>query len=258
MYREVKELKRLARINLQGNYMELIRAFVFCDIIVSLVELPFLFMKNDVALSTSNLIYYAAMILIEIASVVLTAGQFRLHLDMARTGKVHPAELFVPLKYHSNRFIFTQLILFGISALCMIPMGGAIAIVVFVEDISLYIVALLLALLSCGLMVYITLTFDLVYFVMNDHEELSMVDALKYAKNMITTHRKRYLYMQLSFLGMMLLVLLSMGIAQFWVHPYMLQTITLFYLDVKGELDEVLENRQKESSPEPTTVDMYA
>ena len=258
MKREIKELKRLARINMQGNYMELIRAFVFCDIIVSLVELPFLFTKDDALLSTSNLTYYIAMILIEIASVVLTAGQFRLHLDMARTGKVHPAELFLPLKYHSNRFIFTQLILFGISALCMIPMGGAIAIVMFVEDIKLYIVALLLALLTCILMAYVILTFDLVYFVMNDHEELSMMDALKYTKNLVTTHRKRYLYMQLSFLGMMLLVILSMGIAQFWVHPYMVQTITLFYLDIKGELDEVLENRQKENAPEPTTVNMYA
>jgi len=162
------------------------------------------------------------------------------------------------VKYHSDRFIFTELVLFVINLICLIPMGGAIAIIVFYEDIKLYVLALALSIISGILVVYISLTFDLVYFVMNDHENLSMIGALKYAKQLILTHRKRYCYMQLSFLGMLLLMVLSMGLAQFWVQPYMVQTITLFYLDVKGELDEVLENRQKEKTPEPTTVDMYA
>lgn len=258
MKREVKELKRLARINLQGNYMELIRAFVFCNIIVSLIELPFSFMRDDVQFSTSNLIYYAAVILIGIASVVLTAGQYRMHLDVARTGTAHPSELFVPVKHHSNRFICTELILIVINLIGLIPMGGAIAIIMMSKDTKLYILALVLSIVSCILTMYLSLTFDLVYFVMNDNESLSMMEALKYTKNLIVTHRKRYFYLQLSFLGMMFLTVLSMGIAQFWVQPYMIQTITLFYLDVKGELDEVLENRKKEKTPEPTTVDMYA
>ena len=48
-----------------------------------------------------------------------------------------------------------------------------------------------------------------------------------------------YFYLQLSFLGMMLLVVLSFGLAILWVQPYMTQTITLFYYELTGQLDKI-------------------
>ena len=256
--RKVKELKRIARGNLTGNYMELIRAFVFCNIITSLIEMPFSMMTNDIEFSTQNIIYYIATVLIGIAAVVLTAGQYRIHLSIARSGKVHPADLFFPVKYHADRFIFTEMILFGISLVAMIPMIGGVILIYTQEDLKYYIGALLLSIVSFIFTLYLSLTFDLVYFVLNDHEDLSMMKALKYTKEMVTTHRKRYLYMQLSFLPVVLLVIISFGTAIFWVQPYMTQTTTLFYLDVKGELDEALTKMQrKEPSPEPVIFNEY-
>lgn len=258
MRRKIKELKRIARGNLTGNYMEFIRAFVFCNIITSLVEMPFSIMTNEIQFSTQNIIYYVAVVLIGIASVVLTAGQYRIHLSVARSGKVHPADLFYPVKYHADRYIFTELILFCISLVAMIPMIGGMIIVYTQDDLKLYIGALVLAVISFIFATYLSLTFDLVYFVLNDNEELGMMKALKYTKELVTTHRGRYLYMQLSFLPMLLLVGISFGTAIFWVQPYMVQTTTLFYLDVKGELDEVLENRKKEGpAPEPVMFNQY-
>lgn len=258
MNREVKELKRIARGNLTGNYMEMIRAFIACDVIVSLIEMPFALMKDNNTFSTSNMIYYAAVILIGIASVVLTAGQYRMHLQLARTGMAHPQELFVPARYYSNPFILTQALLFAIYLIGLIPLGGAVALVISYDNTSYYIPALVLAVLGSVLLIYISLTFDLVYFVMNDHEDLSMVQALKHTMQLVNGHKKQYFYLQLSFLGMMLLSLLSLGIGMFWVQPYMVQTITLFYLDIKGELNIILEKRQKNGPvPEPTIINHY-
>lgn len=258
MRRKVKELKRIARGNLTGNYMEFIRTFVFCNIITSLIEMPFSMMTNEAQFSTQNIIYYVAVILISIASVVLTAGQYRMHLSVARSGKAHPADLFFPVKYHADRFIFTELILFGISLVAMIPMIGGVILVYTQTDSKYYVGALILALVSLVMTAYLSLTFDLVYCVLNDNEDLGMMKALKFTKELVTTHRRRYLYLQLSFLPMLLLVGLSFGTAIFWVQPYMTQTITLFYLDVKGELDEVLERRKKEGpAPEPVMFNQY-
>lgn len=258
MRKKVKELKRIARGNLTGNYMEFIRAFVFCNIITTLIEMPFSMMTNDIQFSMQNIIYYIAIILIGIASVVLTGGQYRMHLGVARSGKAHPSDLFYPVKYHADRYIFTELILFGISIVAMIPMIGGIILIYTQENLKYYIGALILALVSFIFATYLSLTFDLVYFVLNDHEELGMMKALKYTKELVTTHRGRYLYMQLSFLPMLLLVGLSFGTAIFWVQPYMIQTTTLFYLDVKGELDEVLEEKKKNGpSPEPVMFNQY-
>jgi len=258
MRRKIKELKRIARGNLTGNYMILINAFVTCNIITSLIELPFSMMTNEITFSTQNIIYHIATILIGIAAVVLTGGQYRLHLGVARTGKPNRMDLFLPLRYHADRFIFTECILFGISLVTMIPMIGGIILIVTQEDIKYYFGALVLAIVSFILATYLSLTFDLVYFVLNDNENLSMMKALKYTKELVHTHRGRYLYMQLSFLPMLTLAGVSFGIAMFWVQPYMVQTTTLFYLDVKGEIDTVLENRKKEGpTPEPVMFNQY-
>ena len=48
-----------------------------------------------------------------------------------------------------------------------------------------------------------------------------------------------YICLQLSFFGIMLLVVLSFGVAILWVQPYMTQTITLFYYELTGQLDKI-------------------
>lgn len=258
MKREIKELKRIARGNLQGHYLKMMNVFMTCNIIVSLLEMPFMMMRNDVLLSASNIIYYAAVVLIGIASVVLTAGQYHMHLQIARTGKTETIELFTPAKTHSDRFIFTELILFVIYMLCLLPVIGAAVLIALYDSIQCYGFALGLSLVGCGLSVYASLNFGLVYFAMNDNQNLSMLEALKYTKQLTNHHKKRYLYMQISFLGMLFLVLLSFGIAILWVQPYMVQTTALFYLDVKGELDTVLEEkRKKQPTPEPGVINHY-
>jgi len=257
MKRKIKELKRIARGNLQGNYMAVIRAFIFCNIIVTLIEMPFSFMTNDIQFSTQNIIYYIAIALISIASVVLLAGQYRIHLQLARTGQIHLSELFVPIKNYSNVLILTELILLGISLLCTVPLIGAIIIIYLYKHLALYITAAILILLSLILLVYVSITFDLVFLVINDNIQITPIKALTQTKEMVKKNKGRYLYMQLSFLGMALLVGFTFGIGMLWVQPYMMHTTTLFYLDVKGELDAVLENKL-ENTPEPIIFDHYA
>ena len=258
MKREVKELKRIARGNLQGNFLELIRAFVFCHLIISLIELPFSWNNNESPFSTQNIIYYVASLLITVASVVLTVGQYCLHLRIARTGKLHLGELFYPLIYDANRLIIAEAILFAIRLLVFAPIAGAAAIVYFYDDLNLYFVALGLTILGAILTVLTEITFGMTYFALIDGEELSVWQAIKRALKLIKGHKGRFLYMYLSFIGVYLLALLTFGIGLLWVQPYMMQTITLFYLEIKGELDEVLEKRRTtEPTPEPVAFDRY-
>ena len=258
MKREVKELKRIARGNLQGNFLELIRAFVFCNLIVSLIEMPFSWMTNEVQFSTQNMIYYGALILITIASVVLTVGQYCLHLRIARTGKLHLGELFYPLMHDANRLIIAEVFLSVIRVIGLAPVIGAFAIIQFYEEMNMYLIALGLAILGCILITFIEVTFGMIYFALIDGEELSVWQTIKEALKLIKGHKGRFLYMRLSFIGMYLLALLTLGLGLLWVQPYVMQTTTLFYLDIKGELDEVLEkHRESEPTPEPVAFDSY-
>lgn len=258
MKREVKELKRIARGNLQGNFLELIRAFVFCNLIMSLIETPFSLLTNDILFSTQNIIYYIAVLLVTIASVVLTVGQYCLHLGIARTGQLHLRELFYPIKYDANRLIIVESILFVIRLVAMAPVIGATAIIYFYEEVNMYLIALALSVVGCILTILVEVTFGLTYFILIDGEELSVLEALKATLKLVKHCKGRFLYMQLSFWGMYLLVFLTLGIGILWVQPYVMQTTTLFYLEAKGELDEVLENRKKQPAPEPVAFDSYA
>ena len=94
-------------------------------------------------------------------------------------------------------------------------------------------------------------------FFILDNPEITIVSALKATRMMLKRYKRRYLYMQLSFLGLLLLNVLSFGIGIFWTEPYMTQTTTLFYLDTKGELDSVQTERRKIHTPEPEMYNQY-
>jgi uncharacterized membrane protein len=67
---------------------------------------------------------------------------------------------------------------------------------------------------------------------MVDYPQKRPKELLSYSKQLMKGNRGRLLYLQLSFIGMFFLVLLSFGIAMFWVYPYLNMTLTEFYLDV--------------------------
>ena len=93
---------------------------------------------TETLLTTQNLIYYTATLLITILSVVLTVGQYCLHLRIARTGKLHLIELFYPVRYDANRLIIAESILFAIKLIGLAPIIGAFAILYFYNTVGNY------------------------------------------------------------------------------------------------------------------------
>lgn len=258
MKRKVKELKRIARKNLAGNYGIFIRAYVLTSAIVALVELPFAMLQNDDTWSIPNIIYLIAQILINIIAIILVCGQYNLHLSLARTQAATPQDFAKPLRNQPDRYIVANFILYGLSLLSLLPTFGGMAIVLFQDTIGWLMLALILNIIGLLLTMYVSLSFNLVFFVMLDNPSMKAVEAFKTILQLMKTHKKRYLYIQFSFLGMLLLAALSFGIGMLWVEPYMSQTVTLFYLDIKDELDTVLTERRKmEDAPEPTVINHY-
>lgn len=258
MKRKAKELKRIARGNLMGNYVTLIKAYILATGIATLIEFPFSMLQTVELWSTQNIIYYVAVILINILAIILVCGRYKMHLSLARTGKIDLADLFAPIKKQPDRYILSNFILFGISLISMLPTFAGLAIVYFYDSLTWLFVALILNIIGMVLSMYISLTYNLVFYILLDNPDLSPVQALKATRQLVYTHKKRYLYMQFSFLGMLLIAGLSFGIGMLWVEPYMTQTVTLFYLDIKDELDTVqTERRKAEETPEPTMVNHY-
>ena len=55
---------------------------------------------------------------------------------------------------------------------------------------------------------------------------------------MMHGNKGRFFYLQISFFGLALLCILTLGIGMLWLYPYMMTTEAFFYLDLTGEIDQ--------------------
>lgn len=72
-------------------------------------------------------------------------------------------------------------------------------------------------------------SFSMVYFVMNDHPELSPMEALKESYRLMKGHRWQLFCLTLSFIGWALLGALCLGIGSLWASAYLETATAVFY-----------------------------
>ena len=219
-----------------NRYAIPMRAYIYATLIAMLVEFPFTMMQTQDTYSLQNIIIYVAQLLISIATIVLTCGEYRIHLQLARGQKAEFQSLFYPLKHQPDRYILARLLYLGLALVGLLPIIGA-NFLIPAENTSLAFLSIPLTILSGILLLIVTLNFDLVFFFLVDDENLTIVEAFRKCQETMKGYKRRYFYLSLSFIGMFVLVVLSLGIAILWVRPYMNQAKTLLYLDMTGQLE---------------------
>ena len=94
-----KELKRIARINLTGNYTTPMGAFVLATLIAFMIELPFSSLLNtEYATTTQKITFYVAEFLISIIAGLLDIGLIYLHLKLSRHQKISTSDIYYCFK----------------------------------------------------------------------------------------------------------------------------------------------------------------
>ena len=79
------------------------------------------------------------------------------------------------------------------------------------------------------------LAYSLTPFIVKDNPELSPNAAINLSMKMMKGHKFDLFYLYLSFIGWILLAMLTLGIGLLWVIPYMQTSMAAFYLDVKND-----------------------
>ena len=105
---------------------------------------------------------------------------------------------------------------------------------------------LILALIAIPTLFIGTIILGLAYamapFVLKDHPEYSAREALRASRLMMRGHKGKLFLLSLSFLGWILLGLITFGIGFLWIAPYMSTASAHFYEDIKPqEQEEVVE-----------------
>ncbi len=77
--------------------------------------------------------------------------------------------------------------------------------------------------------------YSMTFYILADNPEMSGYDAMKKSKEMMIGHKWELFVLGLSFIGWILLVSITFGIAAIYVQPYMEATVVNFYEKLKAE-----------------------
>lgn len=75
-------------------------------------------------------------------------------------------------------------------------------------------------------------------YILVDNPELSANDAINLSQKMMKGHKFDLFWLILSFIGWMILAVLTAGIGIFWLVPYMYTSMAAFYQDVKADYEQ--------------------
>ena len=103
------------------------------------------------------------------------------------------------------------------------------------EMIVMFLLACFLFIVGAGISWWISLKYSQVYYLLLDFPDYSAKELLKMSWKLMKGNVGRLLYIQVSFIPISLVALLSCGIGLLFVLPYQNMTYTLFYLDLISE-----------------------
>jgi len=95
----------------------------------------------------------------------------------------------------------------------------------------IFIVLWALLLIIPGLIV--AFAYSQAFYILTEDKSISAMDALRKSKIMMYGYKWKLFFLGLSFIGWILLSILTLGIGLLWVLPYMQVSYAIFYEDIK-------------------------
>ena len=237
--KEIQRIKKnINRENLNGRYRLSMSVFLTVTLINLFSDLPFTYRLGNVyATKVQTVIYYIAEVLLSIVVGVLQMGLIRFHLNMARKKECRISDVFYCFMNHSNRYFGAYIIYYAISMIAKAPFLVARNFFKLSGDTMGIAIALYAA--SAVLSFIVLVLFPFYLYLVLSRDDLSVFACLTHAIKLIRGNILRVIYINVSFIGMLVLCVLSLGIGLLWVEPYYEQTFTNLFLDVTGELPAV-------------------
>lgn len=234
-----------------GHYQATITALLFFSIVtlllsrftVTLTVINGQIMVIFFQLTENSLIItiftYAISFLLSIVASMLQIGLSLFFLNLV-TGKPHYAFDMLYGYFHGFKKAFELCILpTALSFVCMLPLNILLDGYEGSFRLNRTEVISLLLLQAALLLIYIPVNLALsqIYYLSLDYPDLSIKEIITLSNKIMNGRKKQLFFIQLSFLPLWLVGLLSFGVAMFWIIPYQRMTYTLYYLDIMKPQD---------------------
>jgi len=201
-----------------------------------------------------GVLLYLALIMV---LYLMIPGMVHLNMNICEGKKAKVTDIFWAFKHGPWKFIRLTLVIGLLILLSFLPMallmiGGVMSgNMVFTMIFNGVCSVILIIVMMC-----VALNFAMLYFILVDHPEMGIIEALKESYNMMVGNRLRFLGLSFSFFGWMILGMMSCGIGMLWLTPYMGCTCIFFYQDLKPQIETIPPDTAWNSYMEEESYDM--
>ncbi len=244
------ELKRRAKRTLKGRYglcigIQFIEcaifvlaslAYILVSISMGLMKSPFLGGAHSVSagyVALRIMVYLSILVILSVYGLVMP-GILKIYLDMSTGHTARLSDLLFAFQNKPHRFLALYFINLLIGFIWGVPYFVLLIVAVITDFIPVMVVLLVLTYLlliigSIISMLYLSQSM----FLLIESPDLRVWESLKESAAMMKGNKGGLFYLNLSFIGMMVLGYCSMGIGFFWIIPYIRATMTEYYKDLK-------------------------
>ena len=235
-FKSSAELKASAREHLLGHYGTVIGAFLLMGLILGTATIA-VSLVVDLSTIPGTIIYYAIMFLISVLTGLFTSGNAYLYLKVICGRPVSVGDLFYGFQLCPDKAITIQAWITLITYIANLPqiILNYIMMTNFhrMDQVMNLMLPYALSLILSGVVsVMLGLLYEQAFFLLLDFPQYTAKELLQKSRRLMVHHKGRLFYLYVSFLPLMLLGLLSCGLALLWVIPYMAATEAEFFLDL--------------------------
>lgn len=178
-------------------------------------------------------INYIILALTSVFTTVFKVGICYFFLNIACNGTARVTDIFYGFQYQFSKCLKLSAIYVLLHQLTDIP-NTLTNYLLTDNTLSSMQLIILMVTLALGFLLYtaIYLGISQSFFLILDFPSYSVSEILKLSIRIMKGHKWRFLLLELSFIPMMLLSLLTFGIGNLWLNPYMQLTYTYFFLNL--------------------------
>lgn len=249
--------KGIAREKLLGRYSTVIGAILVMQLILFAVS--YITDKVVDGSTAVGMVTYIAIVFITgLIGAVFTVGELTMYMRLACGDPISIWNIFSGFTGQPDKAIIIQFKIVLRCLLCLVPAGAVFAVLYAMGGVSIVngtdmamgpnagdtvcraLIVVCVAVFVLGLIgcIFVRMQYSQVFYMLIDHPEYGSGEIMDKGRELMKGHMWTYLYINLSFIPIVLLGILSLGVGLMYIQPYRGVTLTEFYMAlVSGELN---------------------
>ena len=172
---------------------------------------------------------------------ILQTGIAYYFLNVACNMKYSYANIFHGFQENAEKSVKVSLVHVALETICTLPFQLLLLVFIQTFDYKYLLFSYVAMFIGYAVMAPFSLAISQSYYLLLDFPDSTAKEVIETSVRIMKGHKWRLFKLELSFLPLQIVCILSFGIGNLWLNPYMRMTYTLFFLDLMnpGKADTV-------------------